>query len=184
MDKSELNKKLDEALEYFKMGITQVRTGRATPTMLESLKVSAYDTSVTVKELGTISIPEPQLIVITPWDKSLLPNIGKAVEDSDLNLNPMIDEISVRVPVPELTENRRKELSKLVASKIEGSKQAIRRIRQEAMKSVEKLEDEKKISEDDRFSMKDEYDEIIKNVIEEIERIGRAKKNSISELSS
>ncbi|MEN9389007.1 MAG: hypothetical protein RLY61_91, partial [Candidatus Parcubacteria bacterium] len=138
MTKSELIKKLDGALDFFKTDIAQVRTGRANPVVIEELVVEVYGSKMKVKELGTISVPEPQLIVVSPWDKSVLQIIDKAIRDSDLKLNPVTADGVIRIPIPPLSQERREEFAKMVSTKMELARQTIRNIRQDAIKEIEK----------------------------------------------
>ena len=179
MTKQELTKKLDAAVNFFKSELAQVRTGRANPSLIEELKVTAYGSTMTVKELGTIAVPEPQMITVSPWDKTLIPVIAKAIRESELKLNPSEEGGLVRIPIPALTEERRKEFAKLVSAKVEESKQSIRNIRQEAMKLVEKEFTDKLIGEDEKFSKKDEIEEMVRNVVSNIEALGEEKKSDI-----
>ncbi|NBO23374.1 ribosome recycling factor, partial [bacterium] len=112
MNKSELRKALSEALEFFKSDLTKIRTGRATPSLIEDVLVEAYGSKTRIKELGSITIPEPQLIVVSPWDRSLIPGISKAINTSELNLNSSYDNEKVRIPIPPLSQERRAELAK------------------------------------------------------------------------
>ncbi len=179
MTKQELSKKLDAAVNFFKSELAQVRTGRANPSLVEELKVTAYGSVMSVKELGTIAVPEPQMITVSPWDKTLIPVIAKAIRESELKLNPAEEGGLVRIPIPALTEERRKEFAKLVSAKVEESKQSIRNIRQEAMKLVEKEFTDKLIGEDEKFSRKDEIEETVRAVVSNIEALGEEKKSDI-----
>ena len=134
---------------------------------------------MTVKELGTIAVPEPQMITVSPWDKALIPVIAKAIRESELKLNPTEEGGLVRIPIPALTEDRRKEFAKLVAAKVEESRQSIRNIRQDAMKLVEKEFTDKLIGEDEKFTRKDEIEETVRSVVSDIEALGEEKKSDI-----
>jgi ribosome recycling factor len=182
MTKTELTKKLDTALDFFKSELSQIRTGRASPALLEELEVEAYGSKMKIKELGTILVPEPQMLTVSPWDKSLLSDIDKAIRNSELKLNPVVADDVVRVPIPSLTEERRQEFAKLVTSKMEAVRQSIRNIRQDAMKSLEKQFDEKEISEDEKFTTKDEFEKIIRDYLSQVEDLGEEKKKALTEL--
>ena len=116
---------------------------------------------MTLKELGSITLSDSQTIVVSPWDKSLLPQIRTAITESDLHLNPVDTGGTLKVPVPPLTEERRKELTKLVSQKVEATKQAIRNIRQDAMKDIDALFSEKKIGEDEKFTQKEDVEDVV-----------------------
>ena len=173
---SELKPKLEKSLDYLKTEMSKVRTGRASPSLLEEIKVNAYNSKMAVKELGSIMVLDPQSLVVSPWDKSLLKEISSAIKNSDLNLNPFVDGEVVRVPVPDLTEERRKEMSKSVISKVEEVKGSIRNIRQEAMKDVDTQFAAKQISEDEKFSQSEEIEKIVKEYTDRVVELGEAKK--------
>jgi len=182
MNKSELKKSLSEAIEFFKLELAKIRTGRATPSLIEDLSIEVYGSKMKLKEVGSISVPESQLIVVSPWDKSQIPLISKAINNSDLNLNSSFDSEKVRVPIPPLSEERRSELAKLVTAKLESCKSTIRNIRNDVMKSIDRDFSDKKISEDEKFSFKEEADKIIKEFSDQAEDISSDKKKSLMEL--
>src|SRR3990170_3626833 len=112
MTKPELKSKLEKSMEILQDELSRIRTGRASPSLSESVKVNAYDTKMTIKELGSITVLDPQNLAVSPWDKNLVNEIAKGIREADLNLNPAVDGDLVRVPVPDLTEERRRELAK------------------------------------------------------------------------
>lgn len=182
MNKSEIRKDLTEALEFFKSELTKIRTGRATPALIEDLTIEVYGSKMRLKEVGSITVPEPQMIVVSPWDRSQIPSISKAINTSDLNLNSSYDNERVRVPIPPLSEERRSELAKLVTAKLEACKTTIRNLRNDVMKSIDKDFSDKKISEDEKFSLKEDADKIIKDFSEQAETLSNDKKKSLMEL--
>lgn len=179
MTKAELIKKLDTALDYFKSDIAQVRTGRANPIVIEELVVEAYGAKMKIKELGTISVPEPQLIVVSPWDKSVLQIIDKAIRESDLKLNPVTADGVIRIPIPPLSQERREEFAKMVSSKMELARQAVRNIRQDAIKDIERSFADKEMGEDEKFLQKEEVEKLVKDKTSEIGELGDAKREDI-----
>ena len=179
MTPTDLNIKLDSAVEFLQQELNQIRTGRASPAILEDLPVKAYDTVMTIKEVGTITVVDSTMLMITPWDKSLLPTIAKSIRESELKLNPAETEEAVRVPIPLLSEERRTELTKLVANKVEASKQSVRNIRQSAMKVVDTAFSNKEITEDDKFATKEEFEDIVKEYNKKIEEMGDSKKKAL-----
>lgn len=182
MNKSELRKALTEAVEFFKQDLTKIRTGRATPSLIEDVLVDAYGSKTRIKELGSITIPEPQLIVVSPWDRSLIPGISKAVNTSELNLNSSYDNEKVRIPIPPLSQERRAELAKLVTTKLEACKTTIRNLRNDTMKNIDKMFSDKQISEDEKFRNKEESDKIIKEFSDSAEEMADDKKKSLMEI--
>lgn len=179
METKELKTKLDKSIEFLKNELAQIRTGRASPALVEDIPVEAYDTIMTIKEVGSISSLDSQNLVIAPWDKSLLKPILSAIRDSDKSFNPVQDGEVIRVPVPALNEDRRKELARLVSTKLEECKNSLRSIRQDAMKDIDKLFNEKQLSEDEKFTQKDKVEDILKEYNEKATDIAEAKKEDV-----
>jgi len=179
MNKSELKSKLEKSLEFFRNELTNIRTGKANSSLIADVKADVYGSKMTLKELGSIVLLDNQTLAITPWDKSLLSAITKSIRESDLNLNPVEDSDRVRIPVPPLTEDRRKDLVKGVTAKVEEIKQSIRSTRQETMKDIEKEFTEKLIGEDEKFTQKDEVEKIVKEYVEKLEELAEVKKQEL-----
>ena len=179
MNKSDLKSKLDKSVEFLKIDIANIRTGRASPSLVSEVTVDAYDSKMTIKELGSIVLLDNQTIAITPWDRKLISSITKAIREGDSNLNPIEDSDRIRIPVPALTEERRKELAKLVNVKTEETKQSVRNIRQEAMKNIDKEFTDKSIGEDEKFFQKEEIEKIVKDCVEQVDQISDAKKQEL-----
>lgn len=179
MTTAELKSKLQNSLDYLQTELSKVRTGRASPALLEELKVNIYDSTMSIKELGSITVPDPQSLTISVWDKTSLKSVAKAINDSDLNLNAAVDGDVVRVPIPDLTEERRQEMTKLVTNKVEEVKSSIRNIRQEAMKIIDKKFDDKEISEDEKFDSKEEIEEVVKEFTDKANGSGETKKKEV-----
>jgi len=139
----------DKALEHLKEEYVKLQVGRATPAMIEDIQVEAYGTSQVLKGLATINVPDPKSLIIQPWDKSVLSSIEKAIQNSDLNLNPVNDGNVVRINIPPLTEERRQELTKLVSKLAEEAKVTLRHHRQDVLSKMRDLEKSKEISEDE-----------------------------------
>ena len=148
-DEKSYNLKMDKAIEVFSKELTSLRTGRANASMLDLIKVDVYGQQMPVNQIASITTPEPRMINIQVWDVNNLPLIDAAIKKSDLGLNPQIDGQLIRLPVPELNEERRTELKKLIKSVGEKSKISIRNIRREANENIKKLLKSKEISEDD-----------------------------------
>jgi ribosome recycling factor len=146
---------------------------------VENLEVEAYGGRMKIKEIGSIAVPEPQTIVISPWDKSLLKEVDKALRESSLGVNPVVGGDSVKVPIPALTEDRRKEMVKAIGVKLEDCKNSIRNLRQDAMKHVDKAFADKEIGEDDKFNQREEVEAIVKDYVERAEKIADDKKEDI-----
>ena len=179
MTASELKDKLSKSIEFLQSELTQIRTGRANPSLIEDLQIEVYESKMALKELGSITLTDSQTITISVWDKSLLPVITNAIRESEHKLNPVEVGTSLKVPIPPLTEDRRKELSKLVNSKVEECKQSLRNIRQEAMKDIDKEYEEKTISEDEKFTQREEVEEVVKEFVKDVEATGELKSKEL-----
>src|ERR1700723_1501092 len=174
--------RMEKAVEDFRKELAGVRTGRASVAILDHIRVDYHGTSMPVNQLGSLSVPEPMSIVISPWDPSAVPLIDKAIRTSDLGLNPTNDGKVVRVPIPPLTEDRRKDLVKHIHKVLENHRTAVRNIRRDIKEAVEKLEKDKKISEDDRKRTLDELEKVTHQESKKIEDLSAAKEKEVMEL--
>ena len=178
----EYKNKMENTLKIFHEELSRLRTGRATPSLLEPLFVEAYNSKMKISELATVNAPEPKLLTVQVWDKSMVQNVEKSIRDSELGLNPSTDGQLIRVPLPDLTEERRSELTKVASKFSEDAKISIRNIRRDAM---DKIKDEQKnnlISEDEQKSSSDEIQKITDEQIKEIEKVIENKKNEIMQI--
>ena len=153
VDLNELRKRMEGAIASLKSEFSGLRTGRATASLVEPIDVDAYGSKMPMTQVGTISVPEPRMISINVWDKGLVGAVEKAIREAGLGINPVVDGQHVRVPIPPLTEERRKELVKIAAKYAEQTKVAIRNVRREGMEAIKKVEgvgedEQKKMSED------------------------------------
>jgi ribosome recycling factor len=146
---------------------------------VEDIAVDVYGTNMTIKELGSITAQDPQNLIISPWDKNLLTSISKAIRESDLKLNPVEESDRIRVPIPSLTEERRVEFTKIVSAKVEEAKQAMRNSRQEAMKDIDKDFSDKLISEDEKFTNREEVEKMVKEYVDKVDEQSESKKEDI-----
>jgi ribosome recycling factor len=169
----------EKALEHFKEELNQLRTGRASAALVESLQVDYYGAKSPLKQVASISIPEPRTIVISPWDKGSLVNIEAAIRESQLNLNPMNDGQVIRINIPALTEERREDMVKVLNQKTEDAKISVRRIREEIWDEIQELEKSGKIGEDDKFIGKDKLQEEVDEYNAKIEEIRKKKEGEI-----
>lgn len=176
---SELKIKLSKSLDFLESELTQIRTSRAAPSLLENISVEAYGSTMTLKELGSITALDSQNLLVSPWDKSLLGAIDKAIRENSLGLNPIVNSDSVRVPIPQLTEERRKEFARLVSTRVEETKSSMRGIRQEAMKDVDKVFADKLIGEDDKFRDKEEIEKVVKDFVAKADTAGDLKTRDV-----
>lgn len=165
--------RMEKAVDDFRRDLATIRTGRANASLLDSVRVDYHGTPMPVNQLGTMTVPDPTMIVIAPWDPSGVPLIDKAIRIADLGLNPTNDGKVVRVPIPALTEERRKDMVKQLHKVLENHRTAVRNIRRDLKEAIEKLEKEKKISEDEK-----------KRALDELEKVSHAETKKIEDLSA
>jgi ribosome recycling factor len=179
MNTNDLKIKLDKVLERLKTEIASLRTGRATPALVEDLEIDYYGSKTPLKAVASISVPEPRQILISPWDKNAIQPIERAIQASSLGLNPIADKDAIRLVIPQLTEERRKDLVKTLGKHLEEARIAVRREREEAVKEAEKKEKIGEISEDEKFREKSEIQKLIDEANKKIEEVGLAKEKEI-----
>jgi ribosome recycling factor len=179
---SQARTRMEKAVEDFRKELAGVRTGRANVALLDHLRVDYHGTPMPISQLGTLTVPDPTLIVISPWDPSVVPAIDKAIRTSDLGLNPATDGKVVRVPIPALTEERRKELVKHLHKALENHRTAVRNVRRDVKEAVEKLEKEKKISQDDSKRSLDELEKLTHQETKKLEDLSAAKEKEVMEI--
>lgn len=178
----EMERKMVKAVEVLKGEFSGIRTGRANPALLDGIKVMSYGNLTALNQVAGISVPESRMLLIQPWDKTLIPEIEKAIMKSELGLNPINDGKVVRLPIPTLTEERRHELVKLVKKMSEDSKVAVRNIRREANDEIKKLEKDKKVSEDESKKAHDKTQEYTNKYILLIDEALAKKEKEIMEV--
>ena len=174
--------RMEKAVEDFRKELASVRTGRANVTLLDHIRVDYHGTSMPVNQLGTLSVPEATSIVISPWDPGAVPLIDKAIRTSDLGLNPTNDGKVVRVPIPPLTEDRRKDIVKHMHKVLENHRTAVRNVRRDIKEAVDKLEKEKKISQDEQKRSLDELEKLTQSETKKIEDLAAVKEKELLEV--
>ena len=174
--------RMEKAVGDFQREVASIRTGRASVSVLDSIRVDYYGTPTPVNQVATLGVPEPQMITVQPWDPTLLPVLEKAILSSDLGLNPANDGKILRVPIPPLTEERRKELVKQLHKVLETHRMSIRNVRRDANDATKKLMKDKKISEDDEKRAHDEVQKLTDREIEKLDQASKAKEKEIMEL--
>lgn len=184
MDYKEIIQKIrphcSEALAFLERELAKIRTGRASVALLEDIIVDCFGSKLPLKQLAAISCPEPRQILIQPWDKSYIEPIEKAIASSAaLGAAPVVDKETIRVTLPQPTEEFRKNMSRLVSEKMEEARKTIRRWREEAWREIQDLARDGKIREDDKFRAKDELQKLVDEYQEKIEEIGERKKREI-----
>ncbi len=180
MDDAEV--RMGKAIDALRRDLATIRTGRASPSLVERLPVDYYGSSTPLNQLAGISVPEPRMLVIQPWDRGSMAAIEKAIRKSELGLNPTNDGQVVRIAIPPLTEERRKQLVKLVHGHVEEGKVALRNIRRDAMTHVKELLSEKLIGEDDERRAEHQVDELTRRYVSDAERVGKAKEQEVLEV--
>lgn len=171
----EANKKMAGAIDFARQDFATVRTGRANPAMFNKLEAEYYGTPTPLQQLATFQSPEPRVMLITPFDRTALNAIEKAIRNSDLGVNPASDGVAIRVVLPELTEERRKEYTKMVRGKAEDAKVAIRNVRRHAVDQIKKAEKDKQIGEDDAKRAEKRLDDETKKAVDGIDELLKAK---------
>jgi ribosome recycling factor len=179
---SQAKTRMEKAVEDFRKDLASVRTGRANVALLDHIRVDYHGTPMPINQLGNLTIPDPMMIVISPWDPGAVPLVDKAIRTSDLGLNPANDGKVIRVPIPPLTEERRKELVKHIHKVLENHRTAVRNIRRDIKEAIEKLEKEKKISEDDKKRSLDELEKLTHSETKKIEDLSAAKEKEVMEI--
>jgi len=173
--------RMKKTVQVLEDDLRAIRTGRASPALVERVMVDYYGTPTPLNQLAVISAPEPQLLIIRPYDPSSLGAIERAILTSDLGLNPSNDGKIIRLVVPGLTQERREELVRLVNRRVEEAKVALRNIRREALEDLREFEKEKMISEDDFYRARDDLQDLIDRYVEEVETLGKRKAQDLLE---
>ena len=181
-NKDELDRRMNGAVSTLKSELAGLRTGRASAALLDPVKVEAYGNTVPINQVGTISTPEARMITVQVWDKGLAKAVDKAIRDAGLGLNPQMDGQLLRIPLPELNQERRKELSKLAAKYAEAARVAVRNVRRDGMDLLKKLEKDGKIGQDDHHTKGDELQKLTDSHIKDIDAALHAKEQEIMQV--
>jgi len=177
----DLEKKYKASLEHFRKDLSKLRTGRANLSIFEDIKVDYYGVPTPVNQMAKIGIPDPTLITVQPYDHGLLEGIDKAIRAADLGFNPLNDGKTLKVPIPPLDDERRREMAKKIKKMLEDEKTALRNMRRESKEQIEKLEKDKKISEDDKFNGLESLQKLVDDYTKKTEEIAAAKEKEILE---
>lgn len=178
----ELEQKIAKTASVYTEELTSIRAGRANPALLDKIEVESYGVMTPLQQVASISAPEARLLVVQPWDKNLIKDIEKAIQKSDLGITPSNDGKLIRLPLPVLTEERRKDLVKMVKKSQEQAKVAIRNLRREAMDQAKKLEKDSSIREDELKIAETEIQKVVDDGVKEIDRISEAKEKELLEI--
>jgi ribosome recycling factor len=179
---ADLKRRMDHAVTGFQSSLAAIRTGRASAHMLDSIKVDYYGTPTPVNQMAQVSAPEPQLILISPYDPSMVKEIEKAIQTSDLGFNPLTDGKVIRVPVPPMTEERRRDVVKHLNKVLEEHRTTVRNVRRDGNDSLKKLAKEKKISEDEEKRALEEVQKMTDEEIRRMEDLSRRKEAEVMQV--
>jgi ribosome recycling factor len=178
-DKDDLSRRMHGAVEALKHDLGGLRTGRASTALLDPVQVQVYGSNMPLNQVATVSSPEPRLLSVQVWDRSNVGPVEKAIRNAGLGINPITDGQNIRLPIPDLTEERRKELAKLASQYSEKAKIAVRNVRRDGMDALKTDEKKKEISEDDRKRLDAEVQKLTDDTIKEIDQVAAAKEKEI-----
>ena len=171
--------KMNKTINVMKQEYNSLRAGRANPQALDRIMVDYYGSPTPINQMGNISVPEPRMLIIALWDTKMIPNVEKAIQKSDLGINPANDGKVIRLIFPELTEERRKDLAKVIRKKAEESKVAVRSIRRDAMEDIKKQKKDNLLTEDDQKKLEEKVQKLTDEKVKEIDAIAQAKEKEI-----
>jgi len=176
-----IKSELDKVINFLEKELFKIRTSRATPTLVEDIIVKCFDQTFPLKQLGAISCSGPREIIIQPWDKSYIEPIERAISQAGIGVNPVVDKNLIRLTLPSLSEEYRKNLLKVLSQIVEGARRSVRHWREEAWKEIQESFKQGKISEDDKFRAKDELQELIDEYNEKIANLAEKKKKEVEQ---
>jgi|TARA_B100001079_G_scaffold190665_1_gene164479 ribosome recycling factor len=182
INKDDLIKRMDGAISSFNSDLTGLRTGRASTNMVDGIMIDAYGQKMPIDQVGSISVPEARMISIQVWDKGLVIAVEKAIHESGLGLNPQVDGELIRIPIPELNEERREELSKIAGKYAEQSRIAIRNVRRDGMDEIKKIEKDGTVGKDRAIDLSNEVQELTDDYIKKIDEMLSQKENEIRQV--
>lgn len=179
---ADAEQRMGKAIEALRRELATIRTGRAQPALVEHLRVDYYGTPTPLNQLASIAAPEARLLTIQPWDKGSMGAIERAIQTSDLGLNPTNDGNIIRLVIPQLTEERRKELVKVVHRKVEEGRVAVRNVRRDRLEELRRLQRDKEVSEDEERRAQDQLQKITDRFVAEADQVGREKEQELLEV--
>jgi ribosome recycling factor len=179
---NEVKRRMDGALEALRREFAGLRTGRASVHLLDPVTVKAYGSEMPLSQVGTVNVPEPRMITVQVWDRSLVAAVERAIRDAGLGVNPMSDGQLVRVPIPELSQERRQELSKIAHKYAEQARVAVRNVRRDCLEHLRKLQHDKEVSDDDERRAQERLQKLTDKFIAEIDKHGHVKEQELLEV--
>jgi ribosome recycling factor len=181
-DSDDIEHRMQMAIEVLKNEFSGLRTGRASPHLLDPIVVDAYGAEMPLNQVATVNVPEPRMLSVQVWDKVNVAAVDKAIRNSNLGLNPIVEGQNIRLPIPELNQERREELKKLAAKYAEQAKVAVRNVRRDGMDALKKMEKDHEISQDEHHDMSDEVQQMTDLTVEEIDKILAVKEQEIMQV--
>ena len=181
-DFNDLKRRMDGAISAFKSDIAALRTGRASANVLDPVSVDAYGSKMPLNQLANISVPEPRMITVTVWDKTMVSAVDKAIRESNLGLNPIVDGTNLRIPLPELNEERRRELVKVAHNYAENARVAIRHVRRDGMDDLKKAEKDSVIGKDESHTQAEQVQKLTDDMISQIDSLLSEKETEIMQV--
>jgi ribosome recycling factor len=181
-DYQDIQRRMDGAIGAFKNDIASLRTGRASANLLDAVNVQAYGTAMPINQVATVSVPEPRMISVSIWDRSMVSAVDRAIREANLGFNPIVDGTNLRIPLPELNEQRRKELAKLAHGYAENARVAIRHVRRDGMDYLKKAEKDGDIGEDDHRREADRVQKLTDETISQVDSLLAAKEAEIMQV--
>ena len=178
----DLKRRMDGAIAAFRQDLASLRTGRASSNLLDAINVQAYGTSMPINQVANVSVPEPRMISVSVWDKAMVSAVDRAIRESNLGFNPIVDGTNLRIPLPELNEQRRKELVKISHSYAENARVAVRHVRRDGMETLKKAEKDGDISEDDQRKQSDQVQKLTDETIGVIDSMLADKETEIMQV--
>ena len=182
LDLDDIKRRMEGSLNSLKTEFMGLRAGRATTAMLEPIMVEAYGSKMPMNQVGNISVPEPRLLTVTVWDAGLTSSVEKAIRESDLGLNPMAEGTLIRVPIPDLSEERRKDMVKVAGRYAEAARVAVRNVRRDGIESARKLEKDSEISEDERHDLETDIQKLTDDHVKQIDDALSNKEKEITQI--
>lgn len=181
-DYKDLQRRMDGAINAFKHDLASLRTGRASSNILDAIQVDAYGSLMPINQVATVTVPEPRMVSVSVWDKGMVGKVDRAIRESNLGFNPIVDGTNLRIPLPELNEQRRKELVKIAKDYAENAKVAARHVRRDGMEGLKKLEKDGDLSEDDSRRQSDQVQKLTDDTIKEIDSLLAGKEAEIMQV--
>lgn len=178
----DLEKRMKYSVEHFRKDLSKIRTGRANISIFEDIKVDYYGAQTPINQLATLSVPDPTLVTIQPYDPNILESLEKSIRDAGLGLNPVNDGKKLKVPIPPLDQERREEIAKHIRKMVEEEKTTIRNMRRETKEKIEEMEKNKEVSEDDKYRGYDKLKELVEEYTKKADELASAKEKEILEV--